>query len=511
MKFYITTSIPYLNGPPHLGHTLEFVQTDAIARYERLQGKDVFFLTGSDEHGANIARSAEVAKKTPKEFVDSGVIFFANLLKKINISNDDFIRTSDKERHWPGAISLWEHLKTAGDLYTGPYRGLYCAGHEAFITEKDLVNGVCELHKKSPEEVYEENYFFKLSKYVPKIKEAIMRDTIKIFPEFRKTEVIHMLEESEDVSFSRPSKDLSWGIPVPGDDTQTMYVWCDALSNYISALGFGSHDRTAFDAYWPADMHLIGKDIIKFHAIFWPAMLMSAKLPLPKAIFVHGFINTKGEKMSKSTGNVADPFPLIEKYGADAVRFYLLSQVSTFHDSDFSEEHFHDVYEGVLVSGLGNLLSRTLKMMSGFGAISKPSPEKLLQYPFLKHIDSLEIEETAVSLAVDKIILPEYHACMERHELQEAINLAINLSKRLDEYIEKYKVYKLIKENPEGAVITLWNLAYALSSIAVMLKPFLPDTAEKILNALDADSALEKKWTKFTAKEVPHLFPRIEK
>src|SRR3989344_2915779 len=371
-KFYITTSIPYLNAPPHLGFALEALQADAIARYNRLSGKDVFFLSGTDEHGAKVMRTAEAAEKTPKEFVDNLAKIFQGLLKKLNISNDDFIRTSDEKRHWPGAQLLWKKLAGSGDIYKSIYKGLYCVGHEAFITEKDMEGGVCVLHKKPPEEVEEENYFFKLSKYTNRLLETISKEEIKILPDFRKEETLNMLKEIGDVSFSRPAKDISWGVPVPGDATQTMYVWCDALANYITALGFGSSDETKFKKFWPADMHIVGKDIMKFHTIFWLAILMSAGLPLPKTIFVHGFINVKGEKMSKSVGNVIDPFPLIKKYGAEAVRFYLAHEVSTFGDSDYSDEHFGDVYGGLLVNGLGNLLSRVAKMLSFFPAGARP-------------------------------------------------------------------------------------------------------------------------------------------
>ncbi len=509
-KFYITTSIPYLNGPPHIGHALEYVQADAIARYQRLLNKDVFFLTGSDEHGAKIAKSAEAADKKPQEFVDNLVIIFQKLLNSLSISNDGFIRTSDQERHWPGAVLLWERLAESGDIYKGFYKGLYCVGHEAFVTEKDLENGVCVLHKTAPEEIQEENYFFKLSKYSQTIKEKILNGAIKILPEFRSQETINALEEIGDTSFSRPSKDISWGIPVPGDATQTMYVWCDALSNYISALGFGSTDESKLKKYWPADVQMIGKDIMKFHTILWLGMLMSVGFQLPSIIFIHGFINLKGEKMSKTVGNVIDPFPLIEKYGTDAVRFYLLSQ-TTFGDSDFSEEHFHEIYNGVLVGGLGNLLSRTVKMMMSFPEIPKPAEEKIFQFPFLKNIDSTEMEEMAVSLAVDRIFWPEYGALMEKYELQGALNIIFELQRKLDEYIEKYKVYKLLKENPEGAKIALWNLAYALAAIARMLKPFLPETSEEILNTLGLDPNSEESPTTFIAKEVIHLFPRIER
>ncbi len=516
-KFYITTSIPYLNAPPHLGFALEALQADVIARYNRLLGKDVFFLSGTDEHGAKVMRAAEAAGKNAKEFVDELSGSFQDLLKKLNISNDDFIRTSDEMRHWPGAQTLWQKLADAGDIYKGFYKGLYCVGHEAFVTEKDLKDGVCELHKKAPEIVEEENYFFKLSKYTNRLKEALMKGEIKILPEFRKEETLNILKEIGDISFSRPSKDIPWGVPVPGDATQTMYVWCDALANYITALGFGSLDQKKFQKYWPADVHVIGKDIMKFHTIFWPVMLISAGIPLPKTIFVHGFVNVKGEKMSKSVGNVIDPFPLIEKYGAEALRFYLAHEFSAFGDSDYSDEHFAEIYEGILVNGLGNLVSRVLKMLSSFPEITRPDDAALARFPlkkkdleFLSAEKKFALESAHPVYAIENILWPRYRELMDLLRFGEAIKLAMSYAKKLDEYIEEYKVYKIIKTNPEDAKVMLWHLIYSLASVAWMLKPVMPDTSEKILGAFGVDPDSREGWTKFSAKEIPHLFPRIK-
>ncbi len=495
-KFYITTSIPYLNAPPHLGFALEAIQADVIARYHKIIKEDVFFLSGSDEHGVKIARSAESAGKEPKKFADLHVLLFLELLEKLGISNDDFIRTSDQVRHWPGAQKLWNKMKDKSDIYKGFYKGLYCVGHEAFITDKDLENGKCKLHKKEPEQIEEENYFFRLSKYAKKVKELIEKDEIKILPEFRKQEILNMLDDVEDISFSRPSKDLSWGIPVPGDATQTMYVWCDALSNYITALGYGSKEEREdgrFTRYWPADIHVIGKDIIKFHAVFWPAMLLSAEISLPKNIFIHGFINNKGEKMSKSLGNVVDPFPLIEKYGKDAVRFYLLHEVSTFGDSDYSEEHFHDVYEGLLVSRLGNLVSRVGKMIQNIGGKIEEnmSQEKLI-------------------LEIDKIRY-KYNEFMKNYEIGEAIKLVWSFIQGCDEYIEKNKIYKLIKENEDESKKYLWQLTYSIVFVSQMIEPFMPETSENILKIFNVNNRKKDGWKKFEIGEIVHLFPRIER
>jgi len=515
-KFYITTSIPYLNAAPHLGFALEAVQADAIARFSRLQGKDVFFLSGADEHGAKIVKSAVSAGKKPKEFIDEQIKLWLSLLEQLGISNDDFIRTSDQARHWPGAEALWKKLAESGDLYKSKYQGFYCVGHEAFVTEKDLKNGLCDIHKSKPELIEEENYFFRLSKYAQKVKGFVEKDAIKILPESRKKEVLNMLKDAEDISFSRPSRDISWGVPVPGDATQTIYVWCDALSNYISALGYDGTPASV-GKYWPADIHVIGKDILRFHAVLWPAMLMSANLPLPKTIFVHGFINIKGDKMSKTIGNVVDPFPLLEKYGHDAVRFYLLSEIPTLGDSDYSDIHFNHVYNGALANGLGNLLSRVLKMMTNFEIIEKPPEETLTRYPIRKNINllgmgqtSLSIEELSPSFVVDNFLWRSFNDKMNKFELAQATQSVWSFLKRLDEYIEDYKPYKMMPDQSADAKVVLWNLAYSLASVAWMIKPLMPDTSERVLKSLGIDPNSREPWTKFSAKEVIHLFPKVD-
>ncbi len=514
-KFYITSAIPYLNGALHLGHALEYVQAGVIARYQRMIGRDVFFLTGSDEHGAKIARSAEAAGKQPKEFVDEQVAVFQKLLHALTISNDDFIRTSDEKRHFPGAQKLWMALYSAGDIYKGSYKGLYCVGHEAFITEKDLVDGMCTDHKKPPEVIEEENYFFRLTKYADRIKEAIEKETLVILPESRKNETLKMLEEASDVSFSRPSKDISWGVPVPHDATQTMYVWCDALSNYMTGIGYG-RDADNFNRWWPADIHVIGKDIMRFHTLIWPAMLMSANIELPKTIFVHGWINLKGEKMSKSTGNVLDPMVPITKFGSEALRFYLIHEVPTFGDGDFTPEQFQNTYDGLLVSGIGNLLSRTAKMVSSVGLVPKPSSEDGVRYPFKVSLGELAakkehalIEGSVPSVWVDDVLESAYHAMMQKYELSDSIKRIWTLFHMLDQYIEEYKIYKMIKSEPEEAKIALWHVSYALASAALLLKPFLPDTADKILTTLGVAGISKELWREFKVGEISHLFPKI--
>ena len=362
-KFYVTTSIPYTNAPPHIGFALEIIQADVLARYNRGLGRDTFFLTGTDEHGIKTLRVARESGKDPKVFADEISEKFRDLTKILNISNDDFIRTTDEVRHKPAVEKIWKELDKNGDIYKKKYKGFYCAGCEAFKTEKEIVDGKCIIHLKPVELVEEENYFFRLSKYTEKIQKIIESGKIEIIPESKKNETLSMLKQGmEDVSFSR-TKDKYWGFEVPGDPSQVMYVWCDALPNYISAIGYAG-DPKKFKKYWPADVHCLGKDIMKFHTIFWPAMLLSLGLALPKKIFVHGFINSGGQKMSKSLGNVIDPFELVKKYGVDAVRYYLLREILPTEDGDFTFEKFEQRYNSDLAGGIGNLIARVLGIAS---------------------------------------------------------------------------------------------------------------------------------------------------
>ena len=298
MKFYITTAIDYPNAKPHIGHALEKLYADTIARYKRIQGYDVFYLTGTDEHGVKNVRAAQKAGIPVAKFIDKNVEGFKELIGALNISNDYFIRTTNKKLHWPAVHKIWRAFEKNKDIYKKEYQGLYCAGHEAFVTRKDLdKNGSCVDHGTPPEPVKEENYFFKLSRYAKRVHGLIKSGKLEIIPSERKNEILKFLEKKvEDISFSRPRKDLKWGIVVPGDKTQTIYVWADALTNYISALGWGTASSAKFKKYWPADLHVIGKDILRFHAAYWPAMLLSAGLPLPKKIFVHGFVSVEGKK-----------------------------------------------------------------------------------------------------------------------------------------------------------------------------------------------------------------------
>lgn len=449
-KFYITTSIPYVNAPPHLGFALEAVQADVLARYHREKGEDVFFLTGTDEHGTKIAKAAEAAGTTPKEFTDKISDQFCNLAKALNISTNDFIRTTDKQRHWPSVKAVWAKLKEKGDIYKKEYEGLYCVGCEAFITQKDLQDGLCVLHKRKPESIKEENWFFRLSKYGEEVKKAIDGNILRIVPGSRKTETLRFIEQGlEDVSFSRPRKDSQWGVPVPDDDTQTIYVWADALVNYISALGYP--DGENFKKYWSADIHVVGKDILRFHTTIWPAMLLSLGLELPKTIFVHGFITVGGQKISKTIGNVVDPIPLIEKYGADAVRYFLLREIPPAEDGDFTEKKFQERYNADLASGLGNLVARVLAL----------NP-KQSQNPKFKTI--CETAHTNVEKA------------LENFQFNQGLEAIWKVIHFCDKYIEEEKPWIASENQPQ----IIGDLLFAIGEIADFLSPFLPETSEKI-------------------------------
>jgi len=340
-KFYITTPIFYPNAKLHMGHAYTTTVSDIVARYHRLIGDKVHFLAGSDENTQKMVDSARVAGKEPLEFLEDIVSNFASLYKKLGISYDQFIRTTDQQKHWPGAQALGKKIDAAGDLYKKKYEELYCVGHEAFITKKDLVDGKCPEHDTVPEIIREENYFFRLSRYTDMLQEKIESDELHIIPQSRKNEVLSFISQGlEDVSFSRlrrPEWPQELGVPVPDDPSQVMYVWCDALANYITALGFGT-DETRYKEFWPADVHVMGKDIVRFHAVYWPAFLLSAGVDVPRRIFSHGFLFNRGEKMSKSVGNVIDPFALADAYGVDQLRYFFLREVPFGQDGNYRHE-----------------------------------------------------------------------------------------------------------------------------------------------------------------------------
>ncbi len=484
-KFYITTAIDYVNGDPHIGHMLEKIQADVFARYARMTGKAVFFLTGTDEHGTKIEKKAQEQGVTPKKLTQQHSAAFKNLKKILNLSWDEFIRTTDQKKHWPGVIKLWKELQKSGDIYKQTYRGLYCVGCEAFLTDKDMDHGVCIIHHREPELIEEENYFFRLSAYAKQIKKKIETGEFAIVPQSREREILSLIDQGlSDVSFSRASHKLSWGIRVPGDETQTMYVWADALTNYISAIGYG-RDSAMFKKWWPADMQVIGKDILRFHAAIWPAMLLSAKLPLPKKLFVHGFITVNGQKMSKSVGNVIAPADLVATFGTDPVRYYFLREVSPFEDGDYSEEKFKERYNADLANGLGNFVARVIGLVRRL-----PAPLKT----------NLAMVDLLVEQKI-KVIQKQIHEHMAQCMLNDALGDVWSLIAFGDYYINDKKPW--MKENPTiENEKTLLSMLMLIQSIAVFLEPFMPGTAQKIT------AAISLKGKNVIIKELPSLFPR---
>lgn len=463
-KFYITTPIYYPNAEPHLGHAYSTLLCDALARFHSGNGKEVYFLTGTDENTQKVIQAAEKAGVDPHQFLENVVSRFKEVYALLDINYSQFIRTSDQEVHWPGVVEIWNRLIENGDLYKGKYEGLYCTGCEAFLKEKDLEDGKCPSHGIEPQRLSEENYFFKLSKYTTDIKELIENDRIQITPHSRKAEVLAFLSGGlEDVSFTRPSKEVEWGVPVPGDETQRMYVWMDALTNYITALGFGRGEENM--AFWPGT-HVVGKDILRFHAIIWPAMLIAAKLPQPKAILVHGMIISGGRKMSKSLGNVIKPDDLIDEYGTDAVRYLLLREINPFEDSDITPERLKEAYNANLANGLGNLSSRIMKLA-----------ETHLEEP--------------VERPKERDFPSEYADAVKGYRIDRAMDYIWQRIGKMDEKITETEPFKLVKTDKAAAQKIICELAEELYTVARMLTPFMPETSAKIKAAVLANKKPE--------------------
>lgn len=462
--FYVTTPIFYPNANLHLGHAYVTTLSDILARYHRLMGEPTYFLTGSDENTQKIVAPAALAGQTPQEFLDEKVAGFKSLFERLDISYDQFIRTTDQKAHWPGAVALWKRLVEAGDIYKKEYEGLYCVGHEAFITEKELVDGKCPDHGTAPERLKEENYFFKLSRYTDAIRQKIESKELRVLPETREREILSLLNEGlQDVSFSRPKHSNSVGIPVPGDESQVMYVWCDALSNYITALGYGRDDEL-YKKFWPG-MHVVGKDILRFHAAIWPGMLLSAGLPLPKEILVHGMILSGGKKMSKTLGNVIDPQELLAEYGTDAVRYYLARYISPFEDGDITKEHFKDAYNADLANGLGNLVARIMKLAED----NLPEPVKVEATPYPQ----------------------AFTDALDTFEPNKALDVVWERIKLLDQQITDTAPFKVIKTNLEEGRELIAALVQELAAVDLMLEPIMPQTSKKIIDAIIANKKPE--------------------
>ena len=460
-KLYITTAIPYVNGTPHIGNALDYLLADIWARYQRQNGNDVRFQVGTDEHGNKISVKATELGLTPKEYTDTTYLNFESLMKKVGAQYTDFIRTTD-EHHMQSVQYIWKLLEPY--IYKGSYNGWYCMGHEAFFTDIEVqeTGGICPDHQTPYQQVNEENYFFKTSAFTDKIKAAINDGTMEIVPEFRKKEFLELIKDGlADVSISRPNKSLSWGIPVPGDPDQIMYVWLDALANYITVLGYP--DREAeYKAFWPADVQVIGKDILRFHAGIWPAMLLGIGLELPKKLLVHGFINVGGAKISKTVGNTVDPNQVIDEFGLDAFRYFFSRHIPTLDDGDFTWEKLENSYNNELGNDLGNLVQRVASMVTKYqaGVIG----------------DAPQTEHD----------MSAYHAAMDSLEFNKAIDEVWHMVRSLNQYIENVKPWMIAKEigkDPEAESHLAEVLAHCvggLLQVADLLVPFLPTTAAAI-------------------------------
>ena len=459
-KLYIATAIPYVNGTPHIGNALDYLLADIWTRYQKQNGHDVRFQVGTDEHGNKIAAKAAELGIDPKTYTDSTYVNFEKLMQKIDASYTDFVRTTD-DHHVASVQYIWQKLQPY--IYKGSYQGWYCVGHEAFFTDKEVqeFNGICPDHQTPFEQLQEDNYYLKTSAFTEQIRTALENGTMQIVPEFRKKEFLELIKNGlQDVSISRPRKNLSWGIPVPGDPDQVMYVWLDALANYITVLGYP--DRAEWQEYWPADVQVVGKDILRFHAGIWPAMLLGLGLELPKKLLVHGFVNVGGAKMSKTVGNVVDPVEIIDTYGLDAFRYFFSRHIPTLEDGDFTWDKFETAYNSELGNDLGNLIQRVSSMITKY------------QSGVIGQSEQAEHDMT------------QYHEAMENLEFNKAIDEVWSKIRSLNQYIDNVKpwvVAKGIGKDPEAEPHLSEILAHcagALLQIGDLLLPFLPATARAI-------------------------------
>lgn len=504
-KFYITTPIYYPSANFHIGHCYTTIIADAIARYKRLTGYDVFYLTGTDEHGLKIQKKAEEAGITPQEYVDDIVENSKDLWKSLNISYDKFIRTTDKE-HVECVQKIFEKLYNQGDIYKGEYKGLYCTPCESFWTETQLVDGKCPDCGREVNEVSEEAYFFRLSKYQDRLVKFYDEHPTFIEPESRKNEMLNNFIKPglDDLCVSRTT--FNWGVPVTFDDKHVVYVWIDALSNYLSALGYLSEDDSLFKKYWPANLHIVGKEIVRFHTIIWPIMLMALDLPLPEKVFGHGWLVINGGKISKSLGNYKDPREYIDSYGVDAVRYFVLREVPFGSDGSFSEEALISRTNGDLANILGNLVNRTIGMANKYfdGVITNTNVKE-------------DIDDALIKEAIDlKNVVNDY---MDKLEVSKAITSIFDLLRNCNKYIDETMPWVLAKDETKKDRLNtvLYNLIECIRISTILLQAFIPDTCSKIFNQINTDNTSYesindfggyKSGTKVNKAEV--LFQRIE-
>ena len=478
-KFYLTSAIPYVNAAPHIGHAQEFVYSDVIRRYHKLIGENVGYLCGADENGLKIIQAAQKAHQSPQIFCDVHQQEFLQLAEQLNVHFDTWQRSTDKT-HRIASQKLWGLCQKNGDIYKKSYTGLYCVGCELFYTREELdEKGQCYEHPgKKLDEVSEENYFFKLSNYQKFLEELISTDQLKIYPEIRKNEALAFIKRGlEDFSISRSkTRAKNWGVPVADDPEQIMYVWFDALNIYQSGIGFG-WDEERYNKWWPQDLMVIGKGILRFHAIYWPAILKSAGLKLPKSLFVHGYLTVDGQKMSKTLGNVIDPVREIDKYGTDSIRYYLLREIPSSGDGDFSERRFKEIYNADLANGLGNLVARVAKLAKDIQSTKRESPK---YYNTIYYCS----ENSA------------YQKSFEEYRFNDALSFLWEKVTSANKKIDEKKPWTLRGEELRQVLSPLID---QILEIAILLQPFLPQTAEKVL----------KQFTGSLIQVQPPLFPRI--
>ena len=506
-RFYVTTAIDYVNSSPHLGTAYEKIGADVLARFKRMFGYETFFLMGTDEHSLNVEKQAKEMNMTPNAYCDDMIAKFKDAWSHLHISFDDFIRTTEK-RHIDTVQEMFKRIHDKGDIYQGEYKGWYCVSCEAFMKDKDLEDGMCPVHKRKPDWVVEKNYFFALSRYGDKLLEYIENNKDFIRPEIRKNEMINVIKGGlEDISVTRSS--VGWGIPLPFDDTHVLYVWFDALINYLSGCGF-SDNEDRLKKYWPCDVHIIGKDITRFHCIIWPAMLMSAGLELPKSVFGHGFVYIEGGKMSKTAGRTVDPIDICKQYGADALRYFLMREIPFDRDGDFSWESFTNRYNADLANDLGNLVSRSLSMVSRYCGGVIPKAGEITE----KDFEIKEKAQTLLSLLEKQVDLLDFSGILVK--LWSVIQSA-------NRYVENNAPWTLAKEqNYERLHTVLYNLCEVVRLCSVILYPYMPEKAKEISAQLGLPQAFDSlvqtdallwggiKDGTAIGKLTP-LFPKIEK